>query len=439
MADILILGAGVSGLAVAEWLRDDHNVQVLEAGPGPGGKVSSEVVDGFTFDRAANGWLDNEPAMERLLLRAGLSQQVVKATPGGTRYVVVNGKMTALPAKPPQMLTSPVLTLGGKLRMAWDLFAPGFDGEESVAQFVRRRLGQEALERLVQPMVTGIYAGDVENMSVQGAFPKLKELERQHGSLLRGAIARRSAETGPSGTLTSLVGGAGVLTRTLAERATVHCNQAATGLERVGERWRVQTAQGSLDADAVVVGTPAYVAAELTAGLDTELSQALGAIPYAPVAVVGQGLPRSGWDPPEGFGVLVPEVERMGILGTLFTSSIFPSRAPEDGVTLRTLLGGALHPRQALLEPEALVEIARREVGKLVGELPPARVIRVYRHERAIPQYTLGHPGRVEVIEAAEQRHRGLVFVGNHLRGIGVKDCARTSEGAVRKLQEALD
>lgn len=424
MAHVLIIGAGISGLSVAEFLRDHHQVTVLEAGPEPGGKVRSERVEGFTFDRAANGWLDNEPSMQRLLERLSLGQQLIQAPVGDPRYVVHQGQMVALPAKPQGLLGSPLLSIGAKLRLIWELFAPGFDGEESIGQFMRRRIGVQPTERLVQPFVTGIYAGDVDNLSMQACFPALKELEAQHGSLLR-AVRKQGPPT--PGRLTSLRGGAGQLGAALAAQNKVLLNHRAVEISHAQGQWTVVSDQGTHHADALVLAGPGHAMSQLK-GMDRSLAGALDSIPYAPVAVVCQGLPREGWTPPKGFGVLIPKAEKLGILGTLFTSSIFPSRAPQDGVTLRTIVGGALFPRQAALEPDALLEIVRRDNAKLMGPLPEPRVTRVYKHARAIPQYTLGHLGRVAAVREASQAHPGLFVAGNHLDGVAVKSCASAGE-----------
>lgn len=424
MAHVLIIGAGISGLSVAEFLREDHQVTVLEAGPTPGGKVQSERVDGFTFDRAANGWLDNGPGMQRLLARLSLGQQLLQAPEGDPRFVVHGGAMVALPAKPQGLLGSPLLSLGAKLRLIWELFAPGFDGEESIGQFMRRRIGPQPTTRLVQPFVTGIYAGDVDNLSMAACFPALKALEAEHGSLLR--AVRKLGPPAP-GRLTTLRGGAGALGQALAARSTVLFGHRALEISHARGQWTVVSDQGTHHADAVVLAGPGHAMSQLR-GLDRSLAGALDSIPYAPVAVVCQGLPKAGWDPPKGFGVLIPKEEKLGILGTLFTSSIFPSRAPEDGVTLRTLIGGAVFPRQAQLEPDALLQIARRDNAKLLGPLPTPRVTRVYKHARAIPQYTLGHSGRVAAVREACGRHPGLFVTGNHLEGVAVKACADAGE-----------
>ncbi len=433
MARIVVVGSGISGLSTAEWLGTEHEVMVLEAGPHPGGNVQSETVDGFVFDKAANGWLDNEPLVAQLIERIQATDQVLKAQ-DGTRYVVQDGRLVALPMKPQEFLLSPVLPWWAKLRIALEPFIGRHAGEETVAQFVRRRLGQQALENLVGPMVSGVYAGDPEQLSLDACFPRLRELETEHRSLILAMRALKSDNAGPSGKLTTLHGGAGELTRRLACRLDTRCDQPVTRLERHGEGWRV----GDHEADAVVLACPAWASADLVRGLDLQLAASLEAIPYVGVAVVCSGLPRAGWSPPQGFGALIPQKEGFGILGTLFTGHIFPGHAPEDGVALRSILGGALNPMQATLPPAELGAIARKENERLLGKLPPARVERVYQHGRGIPQYVLGHPARVASIREREAQHPGLFLTGNHLHGIGVKNCVADSKRCADRVLEHL-
>ncbi|HJN75135.1 MAG TPA: protoporphyrinogen oxidase [Myxococcota bacterium] len=430
MARVIVVGSGISGLAVAAWLSEDHEVIVLEASDTPGGNVRSEVIEGFVFDKAANGWLDDEPAVARLLEK--LDVEEVKATEGD-RYVVLDGELVALPTSPKAFLTSPVLPWWARLRaMLEPLMRRGPD-EESVASFARRRLGDRALRNLIGPMVSGVYAGNPERLSLAACFPKLKVMEREHGSLIL-AARHRGGGFGPKGRLTTLRGGAGELTLALA--AGLDVRTGAT-VERIEPGWRVLGPELEMRCDAVVLATPAYTSATITRALDNELAAGLEATPYAGVAVVCAGLPRVD-GLPDGFGALVPVEEGLGILGTLFTSSIFPGHGPEDGFALRTILGGARNPLQATLDPQELAAIARRDNEALLGPLPPPLVTRVYQHPRGIPQYVLGHRDRVRGVRATAAAHPGLFLVGNHLEGIGVKNCIAAGETCAARVGQWL-
>ena len=428
MARVIVVGSGISGLATAWHLAKEHEVLVLEANDEPGGNVRSETVEGFVFDKAANGWLDNEPAVDRLL--AELDVEVVKAT-DGARYVVLEGRLVELPKTPGEFLGSPILPWWAKLRAACEPLMPRGPDEESVASFARRRLGDRALSNLVAPMVSGVYAGDPERLSLAACFPKLKQMEQEHGSLI---LAANGRGFGPKGRLTTVRGGAGALTQALSRGLTVH---TGAGVDTIEPGWRVRGPHVDEAADAVVLAVPGHAASKITASLDTELSVGLEGIEYASVAVVCAGLPRTD-DLPQGFGALVPFEEGLGILGTLFTCSIFPGHGPEDGFALRTILGGARNPVQAGLDPQELVAIARRDNEALLGPLPQARVTRVYQHARGIPQYTLGHRQRVAGIRAREAALSGLFLVGNHLEGVAVKDCVRNGEAAAARVREYL-
>ena len=430
MARVLVVGSGISGLAVAHWLSDGHELVVLEAAEEPGGNVRSEVVEGFVFDKAANGWLDDEPAVARLLDR--LEVEEVKAT-DGARYVVLDGRLVALPTKPQAFLTSGVLPWWAKLRAALEPLMPRGPEEESVASFARRRLGDRALRNLVGPMVSGVYAGDPERLSLAACFPKLKEMEREHGSLIL-ASRERGGGVGPKGRLTTVRGGAGALTRALTEGLEV---RTGARVERIEPGWRVLGPELDERADAVVLATPAWASAEILRDLDAELAVGLEGIPYAGVAVVCAGLPKTD-GLPEGFGALIPVEEGLGILGTLFTSSIFPGHGPEDGFALRTILGGARNPVQATLDPQELARIARRDNEVFLGALPEPLVTRVYAHVRGIPQYNLGHRERVRGIRERQAAHPGLFLVGNHLDGIGVKNCIANGELCAARVEEYL-
>ena len=230
---------------------------------------------------------------------------------------------------------------------------------------------------------------------------------------------------GPPGHLTSFRKGLGTLTSTLAARVEVRCGARVTGLR---EGWVVETAEGVVEADAVVLATPASASAELLRGLDGEGAAALAETPYAPVAVVCAALERSGWDPPVGFGALVPRAAGLDVLGTLFTSNLFPLHVPDDRFLIRSMVGGSLRPGLVDLDDAELTARVRIANEQLLGPLPPAAHTAVFRHPRGIPQYTLGHRDRVARARGAEGRRPGLFLTGNHLEGVAVKDCVRDGE-----------
>ena len=433
MSRVVIIGGGVSGLAAANAL-DGVELTVLEAGENAGGHVRTDHIDGRIIDRAANGWLDSEPAMDRMLARIGLGDDVIAASDrAATRWIFADGKMQSAPLTPHAFLRTSLLPWWAKLRVLLEPLIPrGRKGvEETVADFVRRRLGQRFVDRMVGPMVAGIYAAKPEELSLPSAFPKMADMEREYRSLFLAMLAKKRGGA-PTGHLQTLPGGAGQLTTRMAERLgeRLRCSTPAEGLTKTQEGWCIHTPSGDFDAEAVILATPAPVTAKLMRGLDSGVAAALDEIPYAPVTVVVSAWPAGAYDiNPSGFGVLVARGERVGVLGTLFTSEAYPHQSKEGEILLRTMVGGAVQPEAAGLNHQALLErvFAAHECFLGTRRAEPT-MVRAYRHAAGIPQYTPGHPARVATIQAASDRFSGLFFAGNHLSGIGVKDCVATGE-----------
>ena len=444
MKRVVVVGAGISGLASGLNLHQTPGVEVvvLEAAASAGGNVQTDLVDGRVIDRAANGWLDDQPAMLRLLERVGLRDQAIPASAAASalRQVWADGRLHPVPTRPLALLRSPLLPWAGRLRLLLELFVgrgPATrDGDETVMDFAVRRLGRHAAERLVAPMCAGIYAADPAALSLRAAFPRMVDLERVHRSLIFAAI-RLGRGGAPRGHLHSLPGGVGQLTSALATALgpSLRCGVSAQGIERRRDGWRVHTDAGALDADAIVLACPAPSQAALVRGIDSDAASALAEIPYAPVAVVVTAAPRDHWErPPQGFGVLVARHSRdadLGVLGTVFSSNLFPTQSRPDEHLLRTIVGGAIEPAAAALDDQALAQRVRIALQRFLGpdQGPPA-LVRIYRHPQGIPQYAPDHVRRVQRVRAAQVRHPGLIFTGNHLDGVAVKDCARAAEDA---------
>lgn len=435
MADITIIGGGISGLSIAAFLSDaDHNVQVLEAGDSAGGNVRTDVVDGRICDRGANGWLNNEPAMDRLIERLSLTGAILPASDRiKARYIYADGQLLPAPLSPLALLKTPLFSAGSKLRLLGEPFVAAAppDQDESVASFLGRRLGSGLVDRMVAPMVAGIHAARPDQISVRAAFPRLWSMEQEHGSLLRGMMRRdRSAVRGR---LTSLNGGVGVLSQRIADLLgdRLRTNTAVTAIERTGDQWQVHTTAGAQRTDVVILACPAHAQAQIINHVDREATAALQSIPYAPVAVVVSAWHRDTWPRnPDGFGALVAQNEDLGgVLGTLFTSCIFPDHAPEHEHLFRCILGGAVHPDIPTLDDQQLLSRCTAAFNRFFGPSTAApKMVRIYRNNRAIPQYTPGHIDRIATIQQAQQRHHGLWFAGNHIGGVGVKDCVRQGE-----------
>lgn len=452
--DVIVVGAGLSGLVTAHRLhRLGLCVQVLEAASRPGGVIGSERKQGVLFERGPNSGMDTTPLINALLDELGIRDQRIEASKASSRrYIVRGGRMMALPTSPGAFIATPLFSWHAKLR----LFAEPFigraaaDQEETVARFVRRRLGPEFLDYAIEPFVSGIYAGDPNQLSLPAAFPRLHALEQRYGSLLRGAILgarerRRSADR-PKGSATSFSFREGFQTLTDALAAalpSVHCGMRATALRReAGGELSVSlegTAKAERRARAVVLATPAYAAARLVEQLVPDAARALDEIAYSPVAVVISAYRRRAIGHAlDGFGVLAPAIEQPGMLGSLFSSTMFENRAASDTVVFTTFLGGRRDPSLAAAPDAELLTRVHGEVNRLVGASEPPRFNEITRWPRAIPQYTLGHLQRIAAVERAEQDVHGLHFCANYRGGVAISDCVINGEAMARRVVHEL-
>lgn len=437
--DCIVIGAGISGLALGFFARvSGKSVLVLEEGSQAGGKIRTQWEDGFCCEWGPQGFLDNVPETLELVRLLGLEQRLVKASPrAADRFILRSGKLRKVPLSPPAFLASDVLSLKGKLRVLAEPFMPpGSVADESVFSFARRRIGREAAEVLVDAMVTGVFAGRATELSLPATFPKMAMMERTYGSLTRAMLALRKrgggGPAGPGGTLTSFVGGMQELTDRLvaALGSSLRLGNPVTTLQyQEGDvyPWTVALADGTqLPARNVVVTVPPPKVCALFADLfPPQALAALREIPLPPVVVVMTAYksPQPFAHPLSGFGFLVPSREPRQILGTLFCHSIFPNQVPEGGVLLRTILGGARQPEVIAFSDEELLRLVRRELHAILGGDSDPDLVRIFRHPEGIPQYTLGHPRRLQVLEETTSRFRGLYLTGNAYRGVAVNAC----------------
>ncbi len=439
MRRVVVAGAGVSGLTLARALRArGAEPLILESDARAGGKVRSEAAGGFLCEWGPTGFSGSDPAVAALVRELGLAERLVRAAPEAARRgVAVAGEVLPVPASPGALLGSRLLPIRARLRALGDLVlprGPSARGEvESVAAFAARRLGAAAAERLVYPLISALYAADPEQVSLPDAFPRFAALERDHRSLLLGLVRTgRAATEGPG--LTTFREGVEELTRTLAAEHTdrLHLQVALRRVEHRGGRFRLQLDDrgrtDELSADAVVLAIPAHAAAPTVAGLDAGLASALAAIPYVPVTLVHAGYPAAALARPlGGYGFFVPPAEPPRLLGAVFASSVFPGRAPEGHVLVSARVGGARRPTLAALPDHELVDLARAELGAILGIEQAPAFVRIVRHEQALPQYTLRHRERIAAVAAAERAHPGLFFAGNAYHGLGLADCIRNA------------
>ncbi|RMG04775.1 MAG: protoporphyrinogen oxidase [Nitrospirae bacterium] len=439
---ITIVGGGISGLSLAYFLLEqvpNIEIRVLEAEGRPGGKIWTDRADGFLCEWGVNGFLDSKP--RTLELASKLSINPLRSNDAARkRFIYTGGRLRQIPETPPAFLKSDLLSFKGKLRIIYELFAPKGTGEdETLANFARRRLGKEAYEKMIDPMASGIYAGDPEKLSLRSCFPRIYQLEREYGSLIRAMIklqkeakkSGRSVGPGPGGTLTSFYDGMETMVRALRDSLgdRLVTDWRVVEVQKYGDGYVIYNDHGeTIETENLVLACPAHEASKITQTFDEELSGLLSQIPYPAVSVVCLGFKRESIRQNlDAFGFLVPFREKKKILGTLYDSSIFPNRAPDGYVLLRTMVGGARASELALQEEERLVNLVLEELFDLMGLRAEPVLSRVYKHEKAIPQYNLGHQELLGRIEDARLRHPNFYLTGNAYRGIGVNDCIENS------------
>jgi len=458
MKKVIVVGGGVSGLSTAYLLqkraqqeRFDLDLTLLEKEARTGGKIWSIKDDGYLCEWGPNGFLDSKPHTLDLCSDLGIREDLLRSNDNARkRFIYSSGMLHRLPENGPSFFASKLISWPGKMRLAMEPFAPGPPAgiDESLAAFGRRRLGREALQKLISPMVSGIFAGDPETMSLKSCFPRIAELESEFGGLVMAMVrlARKkrreraegkvvSSAAGPGGVLTSFRGGIQDLTDTIALRTgtgVVHTGECAVKISAGGSSpYRVKTETCDYDADLVIVAAPSFAAVGLLEDMDRTLGEILEAIPYASmtVACFGYERERIGNDL-NGFGYLIPKEEGMSILGTLWDSSIFDNRAPEGHVLLRSMLGGACFPEYIELPDDEVERRVREDLKTIMGIKESPSFVRIFRHEKAIPQYTVGHGEKLRAIDERLKAHPGLILTGNSYRGIGLNDCVAAASKA---------
>lgn len=437
----VIVGAGISGLATAQAILSRSpgaELVVFEAAQRVGGKAWTEASqEGFLCEGGVNGFLDKVPRTLQLCEEAGLSPLTANAA-AEKRYVFSQRVLHLLPGTPLEFMTSRLLSIPGRLRVLYEILAAGSKKtDESLAEFACRRLGREAFEKLIDPMASGVFAGDPARMSLKSCFPRIHEVEEQYGSLIRGLVKlqikaraegrKNTPGPGPGGRLTSFRQGMSSLTDTLAAQLGPRLRTSApvTSISRQGRMYTAHLVDGRDEqAERVILAVPAYAQSAILREFDPQLAQLTGAIDYPPLAVVCLGYQKipqlQGLD---GFGFLLPSRERRSVLGTLVDSNVFPGRAPEGHVLLRTMVGGARAPGLAELPEEQLLDRVRSDLRDITGLAAEPVFSRIFRHDKAIPQYVVGHAARLKAIDQALARHPGLVLSGNAWRGVSLNDC----------------
>lgn len=440
---VIVIGAGISGLACAYALKKRGvDVAVLEASNSAGGLIRSVEENGYLFEIGPQSF-STTAQLNALIEDLGLAKEFVSAPAKAPRYILVNGQLRPVPLSPGAFLGSSLLKWSTKFSILRDPFGKSFPPEEdeSIAAFVRRKFTPELLELLVGPFVSGIYAGDPEKISCRAAFPTLYEAEKSAGSLVRGMKAVAKKRTGPrvKPTLASFQRGNQTIVNTLAEKLG-NALRTGTRIEEIS-RWgdnqfMINTGSGPIQCQNLVVATPTTTASSLLRVLAPTAAEALAQIKYAPVAVVSLAYRRADVGHSlDGFGFLVPRSAGKKILGSVWTSSLFPNRVPSDHVQMTSFLGGATDPDTASLSDSSLVELAHRELAPILGLKAQPVASRVTAYDRAIPQYNLGHTARLAAIAADLAKVPGLHVTGNYLKGPAIGSCVEHAQEVAESIQ----
>jgi len=460
--DVAIVGGGVAGLAAAfELKKIGASFVVVEASPRAGGVIVSETVDGFTVDGGPDALLTQKREGIRLCEELGIGNRLVATKPPRIAYVQRGGRLVPLPAASvfgiPTQLRSFVGTRlfswPGKMRMAAEVFVPPRKDEEdeSIASFIGRRFGAEAVTYLAEPLLAGIHAGDVNRLSMRALFPHLVDAERRHGSVLRAFRRRpRSQSTGDAaqrqaeGAFKSLPGGLSELVQALVAAlptGSIRLNEPVARVDAVdqGMAYAAVTAAGRIDARAAILAVPAFATAALVRELDPVLARLCAEIPYASAATVALGFEGSAVGQPLiGSGFVVPRVEKSGILAASFLSSKWPHRAEGDRILVRTFIGGTRDPEAVGAPDVDLVARSLDALRPLIGIRGTPIFSRVYRFPRANAQHEVGHLARVTAIERALAGRPGLFVTGSGFRATGIPDCVADARATARTAVEFL-
>ena len=459
MSRVVIIGGGITGLAAAHTvLREGtgHDITLLEAKDRLGGTILTEREKPFLLDGGPDSFLAVKPDAVELCKEVGIDGDLIPTTEipdrvrilvGGRLRVLPDSFLLGLPASPLAILKTSLLSIRGKLRLALERFVPARreGGDESLADFFRRRLGREACERFAEPLFGGIHSGDPEALSIAATFPEFRRMELDHGSITRALKARQQAAHGsrPRAGFLTLRGGMGDLVKALAERLEgVDVRRGAEVTEVKGERppYQVILKGGDpMGADALILATPSHGAARIFSRTWPDLSLALARIPYVTTAVVFLAYLRSPeLQLPKAHGFLVPRTEGRPINACTFVSSKFPGRSPEEQILIRAYLGGADREDVAAMPDGKLTILVQNELEAILGIKDRPEMTRVYRWEKAMPQYNLGHRDRVYAVEKLLAGAPGLFVAGAAYHGSGIPNCIQSGREAARQAMKIL-
>ena len=473
MKRIIVIGGGIAGLAAAHRIAElamerslEIDLKLFEASPRLGGAIATERVSDLLIEAGPDSFITEKPWALRLCERIGLTPRLVSTQAAYQKiYVVHSGKLVQLPdgffllapTKLWPFVQTPLFSWAGKIRMASELFLPrgGPSEDESLGAFVRRRFGSEALERVAQPLVGGIYASDPDHLSLAATMPRFRDMEKQKRSVIyamwdaqrQRARNAKAAETGSGARwslFVTLAGGMQELVDTLQQRlpvGSVELNHRISAVEfdSAGKIWRVSAGENKVMADAVVIAAPANHAGTLLTPVAAEAAAELQSIAYASTATMSLAFHRKDFpQAPNSFGFVVPAIEKRAIMACTFSSLKYPGRAPEDKILLRAFVGGSLQPELFNDDDAAMENKVRGELKQLLGVTAQPLLTRIWRHPNSMPQYHVGHEARIQRIESALSSFPTLALVGSAYHGVGISDCVRTGEEAAERIISRL-
>ncbi len=461
---LTIIGGGIAGLSAAYYATRNtqyDQITLIESDSRWGGKITTDRVtfdDGhFIIEGGPDTFLATKPWGVALCKELGLGERLHGTNPNKKNTYVLNkgrllplpeGLAMMIPSDVPSILRSRLISWGGKIRMGLDFLLPAkaVNGDESLGTFVSRRLGREAYENLIEPLMSGIYAGDGDQLSLASTFPYLRDLETKYGSLARGALQMHKHSNGKvpgsrSAFLTPTTGLAEIVEALVAHLQSHHVdlrlNTKVVKITNYQLPYQIELDTGeTLSTDALILATPAFVSAQLLASFDPELGSTLQAIPYASTATVSlayrlSDIPREL----DGYGYVIPRREGRRALACTWTSTKFPHRAPEGYALIRVFVGRA--GQDIPWNENELLELAHEELKLTLSVTAEPILSRVFLWDKAMPQYNLGHPEILKRIDTALEKHPGLALAGNGYRGIGIPDCIHSGELAMNKIIES--
>lgn len=458
---LAVIGAGISGLTAAHRMRTlvpAADVEVFEAGDRVGGVLATQRVDDLLLERGADSFITKQPWALDLCRELGLADELIPTNSanrralvlkGGEVYPVPAGFVLIRPQRWGPILKTPLLSWAAKIRLAGERWRPrpaGIDSptfDDNLAHFASERLGRQTFERIVEPLVAGIYTADATKLSIAATIPEAVDAVRNHGTLWHHESTEAVESSGARyGSFVTLRGGIATLAQKLASEIPpeqLHLNRRAMRLVRGGDRWSVQTENDETHGPytGIVIALPTPQAATLLQGVDPSLAALLAQIEYASSAVVTMAIPLAQFARPlDGFGFVVPRVERRDIVAASYSHAKFPGRAPEDIALIRVFIGGALRRELVDLSDVELARLAYGELAPILRIGGEPRFTDVWRWQEKMPQYHVGHVQLVDAIEARAAEHAGLALAGNGYRGVGIPYCVRSGEAAARKIAE---